>query len=68
MIKGGTCASAIMALTPFRAKVEERASNAAAAAAGLEEAPAKRPCTHLEQKINKLPPGDMSLVKDIHGV
>lgn len=56
---------AIMALAPFRAKVEERAANAAAAAAGPDEAPAKRPCTQLDQKINKLATGDMSLVKDI---
>ena len=52
-----------MAKAPFRAKVEERAA-ALPAAPNEDEAPAKRACSQFDQKINKLPAGDLSLVKD----
>lgn len=46
----------------FKQKVEERTQSLADA-----DPPAKRPCSQYEKKIQKLPNGDLSLVRD-HGL
>ena len=49
-----------MSITPFKQKVEERAQ----AVKKVEEPPAKRQCAGYEKQLQKLPGGDLSLVKD----
>ena len=49
-----------MAHTPFKQKVEERSQVKRSEA----EQPAKRQCSHYEKQIQKLPPGDLGLVKE----
>lgn len=50
--------------TPFKQKVEERQEAVKAKPEG--EPPAKKPCNPYEKQMQKLPAGDLTLVKELY--
>lgn len=54
-----------MAVTPFRAKAEERAAKIKKDEDSSPEPSAKRPCNTHEKQLAKLPKGDLETVKDM---
>ena len=52
-----------MAIQPFKLKLEEQRA-LLAKSSGESEPPAKRACSAFEKKLQKLPKGDLSFVRD----